>query len=221
MAVSNQDSDSDSDSLLAFVSMSQTETDERRRTMEFEELKRHIRRNSNGSPSSSRSRSPARNEPSSTDRCAGAGSVLASVRAEELQKLGDQVDWQFRRVRNHNCIKTFAQPDLVLSEDELFYKCDSRVQPISSLSGGDSKYHIGVTENPLVRWEDPDMGHSKRYREMHLLGVCGHGEIVGSVEEGLIGERRGIDDNCMNKGKSRERVSRTSRNAKFFYIVIE
>ena len=63
------------------------------------------------------------------------------------------------------------------------------------------------------------MGHSKRYREMHLLGVCGHGEIVGSVEERLIGERRGIDDNCMNKGKGRERVSRTSRNAKFFYIV--
>ena len=109
----------------------------------------------------------------------------------------------------------------MLPEDELFYKCDSRVQSISSLSGSDSKYYIGVTENPLVRWEDPDMGHSKRYREKHLLGVCGHGEIVGSVEERLIGERRGIDDNCMNKGKGRERVSRTSRNAKFFYIVIE
>lgn len=151
MAVLARDSDSESDSLLKMINMPQAGIDERRHIKYFDDLKQQILMNGVGSPSSSpsRSRSPAGVRPSGSAQ----SSTGRDFRAE-FDRLCQQVECQLARVEDHLCIKAFTQVDLELSEDDLFYRCNNRVDSILSRNV-DRKYYLGVTENPLRRWQDP------------------------------------------------------------------
>ena len=105
------------------------------------------------------------------------------------------------------------------TEDELFWNCHNAISSIlSRRMNMDCVYYIGVTECPHVRFYDEDIGHCKNYEHMYLLGVACTGQVVCNVETRLIAERRGIDSRCKNRGLGGERVAKSFKLFRFFYL---
>jgi hypothetical protein len=207
-----EDSNEEADDLLNLIE-SYDEEEQKLKHLKFsirEDMRKHPR---------SRSCSPPSLAASSSSSHLQLGDLGLLAKPDHQVKVDEQVEFALDRILD--VAEEISSPTLIatdLTEEDLFWSCHNRIESFLIRRAHD-KYYIGVCESPYRRFFDSGIGHNKKYSHMHVLGASGSSRVVTSVEKRLIGDRKGIQSACENRGPGGEHIS--SRDmARFLYVCI-